>query len=58
MLREAFDKTVKDPVFLAEAAKKKLDINPTAGAEVEALVKEVMAQPKDVIDRLKVLMGQ
>ena len=57
-LREAFDKTMKDPGFLAEAAKKKLDIDPTSGAEVDALVKEVMAQPKDVIERLKVLMGQ
>jgi tripartite-type tricarboxylate transporter receptor subunit TctC len=58
MLREAFDKTMKDPGFVAEAAKKKLDIDPTTGAEVEVLIKEVMSQPKDVIERLKVLMGQ
>jgi tripartite-type tricarboxylate transporter receptor subunit TctC len=58
MLREAFDKTMKDPGFLAEAAKKKLDIDPTTGAEVEVLIKEVMSQPKDVIERLKVLMGR
>jgi len=57
MLREAFGKTMKDPGFLAEASKKRLDINPTSGAEVEALVREVMSQPKDVIERLKVLMG-
>jgi tripartite-type tricarboxylate transporter receptor subunit TctC len=58
MLREAFNKTVKDPEFLAEAKKKRLDINPTTGEEVEALVKEVMNQPKDVIERLKKLMGK
>ena len=58
MLREAFDKTMKAPGFLAEAAKKKLDIDPTTGAEVEVLIKEVMSQPKDVIERLKVLMGR
>jgi tripartite-type tricarboxylate transporter receptor subunit TctC len=57
-LREAFTKTMKDPEFLSDTKKKRLDIDPTTGAEVEALVKEVMSQPKDVIERLKVLMGQ
>jgi len=58
VLREAFTKTMKEPEFLNETKKKRLDIDPTSGAEVEALVKEVMSQPKDVIERLKVLMGQ
>ena len=57
-LREAFNKTVKDPDFLAETKKKKLDINPTTGEEVEALTKEVMSQPKDVVETLKKLMGK
>lgn len=58
MLREAFSKTMKDPDFLAETKKKKLDINPTTGEEVGALTKDVMSQPKDVIDTLKKMMGQ
>jgi len=58
MLREAFTKTMKDPDFLAETKKKRLDINPTTGEEVEALTKDVMSQPKDVIDTLKKLMGK
>jgi hypothetical protein len=58
ILREAFTKTVQDPAFSAEAAKKKLDINPTSGEEVEKLTREVMAQPADVIERLKTLMGK
>ena len=37
MLREAFNKTMKDPEFLAETKKKKLDMDPTTGEEVEAL---------------------
>ncbi len=57
-LREAFSKTMKDPDFLAETKKKKLDIDPTTGEEVEALTKEVMSQPKDVIERLKKMMGK
>jgi nucleoid DNA-binding protein len=49
---------MKDPDFLAEAKKKRLDINPTTGEEVEAIAKEVMTQPKGVIDQLKNLMGK
>ncbi|MCE3240156.1 MAG: hypothetical protein K0Q83_663, partial [Deltaproteobacteria bacterium] len=37
---------------------KKLDLEPSSGEEVETLVKEVMSQPADVIDRLKKLMGK
>lgn len=57
ILREAFNKTMKDPELLAEAKKKRLDMNPTSGEEVEALTKEVMSQPPEVIERLKKLMG-
>ena len=57
-LRDAFNKTMKDPEFLAETKKKRLDIDATTGEEVEALTKEAMSQPKDVIDRLKIMMRQ
>jgi tripartite-type tricarboxylate transporter receptor subunit TctC len=57
-LREAFNKTMKDPDFLVETKKKRLDMNPTTGEEVEALTKEVMSQPREVIDKLKKLMGK
>src|SRR5687767_5552563 len=40
-LRDAFMKTMKDPDFLAEAAKAKLDINPLDGAELERNVHAV-----------------
>jgi hypothetical protein len=36
---------MKDPEFLAEAKKRKLEINPTSGEEMDALIKEVMSQP-------------
>jgi tripartite-type tricarboxylate transporter receptor subunit TctC len=58
VLREAFTKTMKDPGFLAEAKNKKLDIDPSSGEEVEALAREVMSQPPEVIERLKKLMGK
>jgi len=56
-IREAFNKTMKDPDFLAETKRKKLDMNPTTGEEVEALAKDVMSQPKEVIEKLKKMMG-
>ena len=58
MLREAFNKTMKDPDFLAETKKKRLDMDPTTGEEVQALANEALAQPKDVVERLKRLMGR
>ncbi len=48
-LIEAFDKTMKDPEFLAEAAKMKADVNPVSAAAIEGLLAEVSKTPKDVI---------
>jgi hypothetical protein len=52
-LRKAFDDTMKDPAFLAEAEKLKLDIDPLGGAQVSALVSRVLATPKDVVERVR-----
>lgn len=49
-LRAAFDATVKDPEFLAEAKSLKLDVTPTSGKELQALVEQLNAIPKDVIE--------
>ena len=58
IFREAFLKTMKDPDLLAEAKRKNFDITPSTGEELEALAKLVMAQPQDVVERVKVLMEQ
>jgi tripartite-type tricarboxylate transporter receptor subunit TctC len=57
-LRDAFTKTMKDAEFIAEAKRKKLDLDPTTGEEVQGLATDAMAQPKDVIERLKKMMGK
>lgn len=57
-IRDAFNKTMKDPDFLVETKKKRLDIDPTTGDEVEALTKEVMSQPPEVVERIKKMMGK
>ncbi len=40
-LRKAFDDTMTDKDFLADAAQNKFEINPVSGEQIEALVKEV-----------------
>ena len=55
-LRNAFMQTMKDPEFLAEAAKAKLDINPRDGAELERDVREVFNLDKLLIPKAKEIL--
>ena len=48
-LRKAFDLTMKDPEFLAEAEKRGLEINPVSGHDIEKLLAELYRTPKDVV---------
>lgn len=57
ILREAFMKTVNDPELLDDAKKKKLDLDPVSGEELESLGKEIVAQPPEIIERMKKLLG-
>lgn len=58
ILREAFDKTMKDPEFLAEVAKRKYELSPTRGEELERIVKESMSQPQEIIQRMKKVLEE
>jgi hypothetical protein len=55
-LRAAFDATVKDPQFLADAAKLKLSITPLSGAKVQALVEKLYTTPKELVERAKAVI--
>jgi tripartite-type tricarboxylate transporter receptor subunit TctC len=48
-LREAFDATMKDPDFIAEAKAQSLDVDPVTGAEVETLIREVYASSPEAV---------
>lgn len=50
-LRAGFDATMKDKAFLDEAAKARIEINPSTGAEMEALLKQVYATPAPIVKR-------
>jgi tripartite-type tricarboxylate transporter receptor subunit TctC len=49
-LRSAFDATVKDAAFLQEAAAMGFEVMPQSGAQIAALVADVMATPKNIVD--------
>ncbi len=58
ILREAYDKMLRDPELVAEAKKGRVDIKPSRGEELQALAREVMDQPPEVIDQVKKLFVQ
>jgi tripartite-type tricarboxylate transporter receptor subunit TctC len=56
-LRDAFDATMKDPAFLEEAKRSKLDIEPVSGTELQSVVADILASPKAVRDRLASILS-
>ncbi|MBI2987547.1 MAG: hypothetical protein HYY45_12350 [Deltaproteobacteria bacterium] len=58
VLREAYAKMLQDPEFLADAKKRQWEINPISGERLEALAKEVINQPPEVIERMKKILGK
>jgi hypothetical protein len=55
--RQAFAATVKDPAFLADAARSKLDINPVLGDELQRLTDEIYQTPPEVLKRMQELLN-
>jgi len=52
-LRRAFDATMKDPAYLAEADKLKIDVEPLSGEAVAGLVEQVSRTPADTVARVR-----
>jgi tripartite-type tricarboxylate transporter receptor subunit TctC len=57
ILRRAFDATMKDPEFLAEAEKLAAEIDPMTGEEVQDAVTQILTTPRDVIERTQAAIG-
>jgi tripartite-type tricarboxylate transporter receptor subunit TctC len=55
-LRKAFDETMKDPEFLKEAKTMALEIAPVSGAEIDKLIAELYAAPKEVVEQARAVM--
>jgi tripartite-type tricarboxylate transporter receptor subunit TctC len=56
LLRRAFDATMQDPEFRAEAERIQADLAPTRGEEVQQLVARLYATPRPVVERVKRLL--
>jgi tripartite-type tricarboxylate transporter receptor subunit TctC len=52
-LRRAFDATMKDPDFVADAAQLQLELSPSTGEEVQALVAKLAGTPADIVARVR-----
>jgi tripartite-type tricarboxylate transporter receptor subunit TctC len=56
-IRHAFDATMKDKDFLAEADKLKIEIDPLSGGEVEAQIVKIYQTPADTVARVRDAMA-
>jgi tripartite-type tricarboxylate transporter receptor subunit TctC len=56
-LRKAFEATLADKEFLAEAQRLNMPIKLTSADEIEKLISEVYATPQPVIDRAAAIIG-
>jgi len=56
LLRRAFMETMKDPEFLADTQKAKLDLDPIEGAELEKQVKELFKLDASLVSKMKEIL--
>ena len=58
LLRQAYAETLKDPEVLVEVKKRRWELAPLTGEELEEMAKDVMSQPQNVIERMKWVIGR
>ena len=56
ILRDSLRNVLKNPELLAEAKKSRMDVEYTSGEELEALLKEVLSQPPEVIEQARKIL--
>jgi tripartite-type tricarboxylate transporter receptor subunit TctC len=57
ILRDAYHTSLKDPALLEDLKKRRWEVDAISGEEMSNLAKEVIAQPPEVIERMKKLLG-
>ena len=58
LLRKAFNASMSDPDFLAEAATMQLDLNPLPGERVAEIVEESLATPLELVEKVRAALAQ
>jgi tripartite-type tricarboxylate transporter receptor subunit TctC len=56
LLRKAFVETMKDPEFLADAKKSRLDTDPLTGEEIEKIVAQLFKMDASLVNQLKEIL--
>ena len=54
-LRRAFDAMVRDPDFISEAQKFRIELGPLSGEELQRIVQSVQDLPTDLVEKLKTM---
>jgi tripartite-type tricarboxylate transporter receptor subunit TctC len=53
ILRDSYAKAMRDPGLIEEAKKGQMDMEYTSGEDLQTLMKELMNQPREVMERVK-----
>jgi tripartite-type tricarboxylate transporter receptor subunit TctC len=56
-LRQAFERTMRDPAFLAEAKQRGLEVRPVSWQRIDQLLAEVYDTPPDILAKTKAAVG-
>jgi tripartite-type tricarboxylate transporter receptor subunit TctC len=57
ILRNAFNETMLDKAFLADAERVHAEIRPIKGEELQQIVSDIIATPADVVEKAKAVLG-
>ena len=56
LLRDAFDATMRDAEFVAEATRSRLAVEPISGAQLAELVDKAYATPPAIVDKVSAML--
>lgn len=56
VLREAFDKTMMDPAFLADVSAAGAEIDPASGVEAQTMIETILSTPSEIVERTRKLI--
>ena len=49
---------MKDPELITDAKKGRMDMDPSTGEELQALLQDIMEQPPEVVERMKKILSE
>ena len=58
ILRDAFRTTMSDPAFQVDVKARKFATNPDYGEELQKLAKELVSQPREIVERMKKVLTE